>query len=170
MAMIFGGCPKRQTGPQIVYVPTPPPAATPSQSTQALVIQAPAPPAPAEISPELPPPAAPEPAPPSHTPYRRPEAKAPQREPADVPALQSGLSSGRATELRNQIIKLQNGIEERILRLSREWLSPAQRGTLEGARGFLQQSQRALQESDLQRAFNLAHKADLLVTSLEQTP
>lgn len=168
--MIFGGCPKRQTGPQIVYVPTPPPAATPSQPTEALVIQAPAPPARTEITPELQPPPAPEPAPRSHTQYRRPEAKAPQQEPAEVPALESGLSSGRASEMRNQIVRLQNQMEARILRLSREWLSPAQRSTLEGARGFLQQSQRALQESDLQRASNLAHKADLLITSLEQTP
>ncbi len=168
--MIFGGCPKRQTGPKIVYVPTPPPAATPSQQTQAVVIQAPAPPAPVVIVPELPPPATPEPAHRSLAPYRRPEVKAPRQEPADVPALQSGLNSGRATELRNQIIKLQNGIEERIVRLSREWLTPAQRGTLEGARGFLQQSQRALEESDLQRADNLAHKADLLISTIEQNP
>lgn len=93
----------------------------------------------------------------------------PVPEPADVPALQSGLSSSRATELQDQVVRLQQGIEKRILRLSREWLSPAQRSTLEGARGFLQQSQRALQESDLQRAYNLAHKADLLVISLEES-
>jgi hypothetical protein len=86
-----------------------------------------------------------------------------------VPPLKSGLSSSQATELQDQVISLQQGIEKRILLLSREWLSPAQRGTLDGARGFLQQSQRALQESDLQRALNLAHKSDLLVTSLEQS-
>lgn len=120
--------------------------------------------------PQMPPPAAPEPAPRSHARYHRPEVKTPESEPAEVPALQSGLSSSRSTELRNQIVKLQNGLEQRILRLSREWLSPTQRGTLEGARGFLQQSQRALQESDLQRASNLAHKADLLITSIDQSP
>lgn len=168
---MFGGCPKRQTGPQIVYVPTPPPAATPSKSNEALVIQVPTPPAiPAEITPGLPPPAAPEPTPRSHIRYHHPETKASQQEPVDVPALKSALSSGQAADLRNQIVKMQNGIEERIVRLSREWLSPAQRDTLGGARGFLEQSQRALQESDLQRAFNLVHKADLLISSLEQTP
>jgi hypothetical protein len=72
--------------------------------------------------------------------------------------------------LQGQVVRLQQGIEKRILVLSREWLSASQRGTLEGARGFLQQSQKALQESDLQRAYNLAHKADLLVISLEQSP
>jgi hypothetical protein len=102
---------------------------------------------------------------------RRQEAKAPQEElpAADVPALQSALSSGQATELQGQVVKLQQDIEKRILPLSREWLSPSQRGTLDTARGFLQQSQRALQESDLQRAYKLAQKADLLVSALEQS-
>ncbi len=64
---------------------------------------------------------------------------------------------------------MQQQIEKRIATLSREWLSPTERETLEGARGFLQQSVRALQESDLQRASNLAHKADLLVQAVEQS-
>lgn len=64
---------------------------------------------------------------------------------------------------------MQQEIEKRIVSLSREWLSPSQRATLEGARGFLQNSHRALQESDLQRAFLLADKADQLVGSLEQS-
>jgi hypothetical protein len=85
-----------------------------------------------------------------------------------VPALQSAISSGQATELQGQVVRLQQGIEKRILVLSREWLSPSQRGTLEGARSFLQQSQKALQESDLERAYKLAQKADILVASLEQ--
>lgn len=92
-----------------------------------------------------------------------------QEAPIDIPALMSGLSSGQASQLHDRVVKLQQGIEKRILLLSREWLSQPQRDTLEGARGFLQQSQRALQESDLQRAFMLAHKADLLVVSLEHS-
>ncbi len=64
---------------------------------------------------------------------------------------------------------MQQEVERRILVLSREWLSASQRGTLDHARGFLQQSQRALQESDLQRAYNLAGKANLLVGALEQS-
>jgi hypothetical protein len=71
--------------------------------------------------------------------------------------------------LQGQVVKLQHEIEKRILVLSREWLSPSQRGTLEGARGFLQNSHKALQEADYQRALILAQKADLLVASLEQT-
>ena len=64
---------------------------------------------------------------------------------------------------------MQQQIQERSTALSREWLSPTERETLEGARGFLQQSLRALQESDLHRASNLAHKAYLLVEAIEQT-
>lgn len=66
-------------------------------------------------------------------------------------------------------MNLQHGLEKQISLLSQEQLSQSQQNTLEGARGFLQQSQRALQQSDLQRAFNLAHKADLLISSLEQS-
>lgn len=87
----------------------------------------------------------------------------------DVPALHPGLSPNQETALRGQVVKLQQSIDKQIQRLSNEWLSSAQQSTLEGARGFLQQSQRALQESDLKRAFNLAHKAELLTNSLEQS-
>lgn len=170
IAVIFGGCPKRQTGPQVVYVPTPPPAATPSQSDQSIVVQAPAPPVPVETKQEAPQQAPPEPVPSKPSRPKRVETKAPPEESpgAEVPALQSAISSGQATALQGQVVRLQQGIEKRILVLSHEWLSPSQRGTLEGARGFLQQSQRALQESDLQRALNLAQKADQIVASLEQ--
>lgn len=169
--MIFGGCPKRQTGPKVVYVPTPPPAAKPAQSDQTIVVQAPAPPAPSEVNQKAPQPVAQEPEPVRHRRARRAEVKPPPEEPAaEVPALQSAISSGQASELQGQVIKLQEGIEKRILRLTREWLSPSQRETLQGARGFLQQSQKALEESDLQRAYNLAHKSDLLVVSIEQSP
>jgi hypothetical protein len=114
--------------------------------------------------------AQPEPAPSRPSRPRRAEAKAPPEEQptAEVPALKSAISSGQASALQGQVVKLQEGIQTRIVRLSRERLSLSQRGTLEGAQGFLQQSQRALQESDFQRAYNLAHKADLLVISLEQ--
>lgn len=170
IAVVFGACAKKQTGPQIVYVPTPPPVAAPAQSGQSMVVQAPAPESPQKAPP--PPVIVPtrEPAPEPHYRRRRPESKAPVQKPAaDVPALQSGISSGQASALESRVVKLQQDIEKRVQTLSKEWLSPAQRGTLEGARGFLQQSQRALQQSDLQRAYNLAHKANLLVDSLEQS-
>ena len=71
--------------------------------------------------------------------------------------------------LHSQVVQMQQQIQQRITLLSREWLSPAERQTLEGARGFLQQSVRALNESDLQRASNLAHKSLLLVEAIEQS-
>jgi hypothetical protein len=78
-------------------------------------------------------------------------------------------SSAQESELRSRVVQTQQQIEGRITTLSREWLSPTEREVLEGARGFLQQSLRALNESDLQRASNLAHKADLLVEAIEQS-
>lgn len=134
-----------------------------------MVIQAPAPSIPAETTPEPTPRVAPEPAPRRHVHYRHPQVKTPAQEPVVVPALQPGLSSNQQTALRDEVVRLQQEIEKQISRLNSEWLSSAQRVTLEGARGFLQQSQRALQQSDLKRAFNLAHKADLLVSSLEES-
>ena len=134
-------------------------------------MQAPAPPAPLETKQDSAPQTPPEPTPSKPERPKPTEAKARPDEPpaAEVPALQSAISSGQATALQGQVVRLQQGIEKRILVLSREWLSPSQRSTLEGARGFLQGSQKALQESDLQRAYNLAHKADIIVASLEQT-
>lgn len=135
-----------------------------------MVIQAPAPAGPAEAASEPAPRVAPEPAPRRRVRYRHPqEAKTPPQEPVVVPALQPGLSSNQETALRDQVVKLQQEVEKQIFRLSSEWLSSGQRGTLEAARGFLQQSQRAVQQSDVKRAFNLAHKADLLVSSLEES-
>lgn len=170
MAVVFGGCPKRQTGPHVVYVPSPPPAATSSQSDQSIIVQAPAPPAPLETKPEVPRPVPPEPAPSKPSPPRRAETKAPPEEPpgAEVPALQSAISSGQATALQEQVVRLQEGIEKRIVALSRESLSPSQRRMLDDARGFLQQSQKSLQKLDLDLAYNWAHKADQVVASLEQ--
>lgn len=170
MAVIFGGCPKRQTGPQVVYVPSPPPAATSSQSDQSIIVQAPAPPAPLEAKPVVAQPAPPEPAPSKPSPPRRVETKAPPEEPpgAEVPALQSAISPGQAVALQGQIVQLQQGIEKRIDALSRESLSSAHRKMLDDARGFLQQSQKSLQKSDLDLAYQWARKADLVVASLEQ--
>ncbi|TAM81876.1 MAG: hypothetical protein EPN47_10740 [Acidobacteria bacterium] len=158
-------------GPQVVYVPTPPPAVTTSQSDQSIVVQAPVPPSRPEVKQEAPTQAPSEPAPNRPSPLKRAEAKAPPEEPqgAEVPALQSAVNSGQATALQGQVVRLQQGIEKRILVLSREWLSPSQRKMLDDARGFLQQSQKALQKSDLDLAYNWANKADLIVASLDQS-
>jgi hypothetical protein len=177
IALIFGGCPKRNTGPRIVYIPSPPPAATPAetasgQSTQAIVIQAPAPPEPEQIAPAPAP--APPPAPQPRRSLRRDEQRraeetSPEPETPKVPAIEPSESTARESKLHYQVVQMQQQIQQRITQLSREWLSPTERETLAGARGFLQQSLRALQESDLQRASNLAHKAYLLVEAIEQS-
>ena len=49
-------------------------------------------------------------------------------------------------------------------------MASVDRKTLEDARLFLNQSRKALEGGDLQRAFNLARKASLLVEALEQKP
>ena len=177
VALLFGGCPKRNTGPRIVYTPTPPPAASSVETSsteppQAVVIQAPAPPAPDQTV------RTPAPTPAPQTQHRRrvrrgerPRASGASSEPqpANVPPLGPSESTALESALHGQVVQMQQQIEKRIATLSREWLSPTERETLEGARGFLQQSVRALQESDLQRASNLAHKADLLVQAVEQS-
>lgn len=135
-----------------------------------MVVQTPAPPVPVKVTPEPAPTTTKlEPVHRRHIYHRRRQVKAPEPEPANVPALQSGLSSSREAQLRNQVVNLQQGIEKQIATLSQEQLTQSQQDTLEGARGFLQQSERALQQSDLQRASNLAHKADLLIISLENS-
>lgn len=83
--------------------------------------------------------------------------------------MEPGESTARAAELRSRVRQWQQQIEGRIALLSRQGLSPTEREVLDGARGFLQQSVRALNESDFQRASNLAHKADLLVEAIEQS-
>jgi len=176
VALLFGGCPKRNTGPGVVYIPTPPPAASPAetvseQPTQAIVVQAPAPPEPQQAAPTPVP--APPPEPHSRRRIRRDERTrtdeaSPQPEPANVPAMEPRESTARESKLRDQVVQTQQQIQQQITLLSREWLSPAERETLQGARGFLQQSLRALQESDFQRASNLADKAHLLVEAIEQ--
>jgi hypothetical protein len=54
-----------------------------------------------------------------------------------------------------------------MARLNPARLSPNERKTLDDAATFLAQSTRAFESSDLQRAFNLARKASLLVAALE---
>lgn len=139
---------------------------------ETLVIQVPAPPSPQE------PVAAPAPAPQPSPPQQRHSARdehlrnaeaAPEPEPADVPTLEPRESSQRETELRDQVANMQNEAERQIAHLSRERMDPANRKTLDAARGFLLQSRRAVRQEDLRRAFNLAQKAQLLVQALEQS-
>jgi len=99
--------------------------------------------------------------PPENTPDEV-EPPAPQ-----VPSLEPHESSAEEASLRSQIQGLQDDVRERIAKLSRAGLSGADRKTLDDARTFFEQSLRALNEADLQRALTLARKASLLVLALE---
>lgn len=171
--ILFGGCPKRQTTPRIVYVPAPPAAAAESQpaSPKVMVITEPAPEPVAQA------PAEPKPAPHEETIHRRrpvhhtePAPPAEQPEPATpMPALQTSRSPAQTVALQKQVSGMQNRLQQQITQLSRSALSGADRQTLDGARAFLAQSLRALQDSDLQRALNLARKAQLLVQAVQDS-
>lgn len=87
--------------------------------------------------------------------------------PAEVPALEPRASAAQESALRLQIQRLQEDVRQRLGRLNEARLSANEHKTLEDARTFLAQSTRALESGDLQRGFNLARKASLLVTSLE---
>jgi hypothetical protein len=177
----MGGCPNRQ-GPAgvVVYVPAQAPAAvTPAAKSEVLVIEEPAPPPVPEAAP------APATTEQKKTPAsgRRggsssahatipetdepPPQETPETPPAEVPALEPRESSAQEAALREQVQRLQENVRQRMAHLSPARLSLNERKTLDDARTFLTQSTRAFQSNDLQRAFNLARKASLLVAALE---
>lgn len=176
LAMLFGGCPKRQPGPRIVYVPSPPPEAAPAtgQGSETIVIEEPPPPAPVAESP----PQEPRPRPAEHRPRRAirntPDAVEVAPEPAEpaptveIPALEPRESPQQESTLRRDLINFQDYVRQRIARLDTTRVSNPDRRIIEDARTFLAQSVKALEEGDLQRSYTLAHKAHLLVTDLER--
>jgi len=85
-----------------------------------------------------------------------------------VPALEPRESPQHEIALRRQIQTLQEDVRGRLARINEAKLSEVDRKTLEDARSFSAQSNRAMEDGDLQRALNLARKASLLVTALEQ--
>jgi len=159
---------------RVVYAPAPPAASTPTPAEESgsLIVEEPLPPEPAEVtpaessSPRLPPR------------RRRPRTELPttsesaaepiEPPPAEVPALERRESPGQQTALRQQILDLQERLRQRAARFDRLSLSSEARKTLDDARTFLAQSERALLDGDLGRARNLANKASLLVSALEQ--
>ncbi len=181
-ALVFlCGCPKRQTTSRVVYVAGPPTAAAASDTKPGgeMVIEEPAPPEPQEPTVET---TTPEPTPPKTPakPRRRvttqetpvetqstPDTKEPEK---PTPLLEPRESQQQQTELRQRVVQSQESVQSRINSLSHTSLSYNDRRTLEGARSFLGQSRKALDGGDLQRAFNLAKKASLLVDALEQKP
>jgi hypothetical protein len=164
LALLFGGCPQRQTAPRIVYIPVPPATAQPPVTTATLVIQQPAPPATLPL---------PTPAPAASV--RRPRSVRTKRaappaavEQAPVPQLGPRESPAQENALRNSVIRLQRAVERDINRLDRSGLPESELSALGGARVFLAESIRALQDNDPQTALNLVRKAQLLVQALEK--
>lgn len=166
----------------MVYVPSPAPevAIPRPESSGNLVIEEPAPPEPPEPAVEVTPQESK-----NQKPAARPRRRAlpsetpveaqPAPENADhlappVPALQPRESIQQQTELQNKVLQLQQNVKARIAVLERTQMASVDRRTLNGARVFIAQSDRALKSGDQQRAFNLARKASLLVDALEQKP
>ena len=177
MALIIGGCPKRQTVTRVVYTPPPPTAAAPAAeaSSGTLLIPEPPPPEPVvESAPEETP--AP---PPKVTPRRRstesenptvPEPGAEEPPPAEVPAIEPHQTSEQQNDLKRKIISLQQSIQQRIAFIEQQHSADVDGKALDEARTFLTQSRTALQKENLRLAMNLAEKASLLVDAAEQKP
>ncbi len=174
MALLIGGCPKRQTARRIIYVPSPPPATRSAAEpvTETVVIEEP-PPAvqPPEVAPEEP--RAPNP---EHEPRRTikstpgaaesaPESGEPPPS-GEIPALEPRETPQQESALRRQVVGLQNDVQQQITQLERARLASGDRKILEDARTFLGQSSKALEQGDLHRSLNLARKASLLVGAL----
>jgi hypothetical protein len=178
-ALLIWGCQKRPTTSRVVYVPAPPIVATspaPSGDSATLAIEEPQ--APEETAEPASPAEAPEPKPARRRP-RPPrtdtvpssaETTSEPEEPGstEVPALEAREAPAQQVALRQQIVGLQQGLHRRMGQLERRNLSGDSRKTFEDARTFLAQSERALADGDLQRALNLAQKASLLVSALDQ--
>lgn len=177
LSLLPGGCARHRHAARLVYVASSLPAVPlePASATDAVVIEEPPPPAPAvepvEISP-TPEPAAPKPVvrphrPPRSEPSATEEDAEPQAAPG-LPPLEPRASSQQQKALRNQIATLQAATNQRIVRLEQLNVSSADRKFLDDARHFLEESQRAVVDGDLQRSQNLAHKAALLVDAVER--
>jgi len=173
LALIIGGCPKRQTVTRIVYTPAPPAAAAPTSETAAgtLLIQEPEVPEPvAEPIPEATPP------PPKPAPRRRatettaPAAEPDTSEPAAVPALEPHETPEQQSQLKRQVIALEQNVQQRIAVIEQRRSASLDGKALGDARTFLNRSREALQKGNLHLALNFAQKASLLVDSAEQKP
>jgi hypothetical protein len=89
---------------------------------------------------------------------------------AEVPALEPRESPEQQALLRRHILQWQGTLRRRIGRLENLRLGGSSRKMRDDARTFLAQSQQAVEKGDLQRALNLAQKAELLVSDLERRP
>lgn len=184
LVILSVGCPNRQTSPRVVYVAPPAAAATiePEKSSGELMIEEPPPPEPEEHPVEVPPQETTSQKIQAARPRRRPSpSEGPAETPApppevvsqptpSAPALEPRESPQQQSELRSKIVQMQESVRARIAALGHTSMASVDRKTLEGARAFLIQSERARDSNDLQRSFNLARKASLLVDALEQKP
>ena len=176
LALIIGGCPKRQTVTRVVFTPPPPAAAAPAAETSAgtLVIEEPAPPEPPSESPQATaPPPAPKTAPRRHA--TEPETTVPQPgteepAPAEVPALQPHETSEQKSDLKRKVISLQQSIQQKMAVIEQEHSTIINSKAMTDARAFLNRSRMALQNGNLRVAMNLAQKASLLVDAAIQNP
>jgi len=173
LALLISGCAKRQSGARLVYIASPPEAnsAAPEPDSGTLVIEEPAKPQ-LEVLP------LPEPRPPFPTndyeqgKRRRPSGPPAPAEPAaeeppvEPPPLEPADKPGQ--DRRKQLEKTQQDMDVRIKQFVRSRLSGPERGTLDEARAFLNQSRAALNDGDVPRAEKLADKARLLITALEK--
>lgn len=108
---------------------------------------------------------------PTETPVEtEPTTETAEPPPVTAPALEPRESPQQQTALRLRVLQSQESVQARIGSLQHSPMTSVDRKTLEDARMFLGQSRKALEGSDLQRAFNLARKASLLVDALEQKP
>ena len=175
LALLIGGCPKRQTTPRIVYVqPAPSVSNTTADSTaEALTIQEPAQ-APAEES--SPPAVISAPAPqtqPEKAKRTRPQRDSGEKPPAEPsqstestePPLQlSAQGAGNAAGLQMRLDQIAAALNDLGQRTN---LSEAQRRTIKDADAFRTESLDALRKRDLLRARQLADKADLLIKAVQ---
>lgn len=179
--MMLGACPKRQTTSRIVYVPSPPSPQATSTATlsDSIVITDPTPQ-------EEPVTAAPQEetattsaTTQAHGRRRRPVRTEPPEaaaaietpetpEPPAADIAPPPLETRDDPAVRSEVLSLQADLQKRIEDMGRQELPKVDQKTFEDAKLFLEQSGRALDQSDLQRALMLAKKASLLLASLQR--
>ena len=183
--MLIGGCPKRQTVPRLVYIQSPPSPSEPAadETTETIVVEEPAPPEPEAKAAEAGTGQVQEIAPKRVVGRRRratrPDAPGDSEvdqpaEPAsptsaEVPALEPQETQEKQAQLRREILATQEDTQKHLTVLDRVQLAGGDRKTLDDARTFLAQSSRELERGELVRAMNLARKAALLVSAVEQS-
>lgn len=180
-ALLLGGCPKRNTAPRLVYVSAPPPKieSQAGQAAETIVIEQPASEEP-ETQPAENTATTAESTPKRSVRRRRAirsdataeaedDAEPASPAPAEVPVLEPRESSQRLATLRRDLTASQESTRKRLAQLEHAPLGQGDRRTLDDARAFLAQSEREFERGELTRAMNLARKAALLVSAIEQS-